>query len=34
MKRHPIDRALRWTLTNWYKLGWLVFGCAILYMTH
>ena len=34
MKRHPVDRITRWGLANWYKLGWALFGCAILYMAH
>ena len=33
-KRHPVDKLIRWGLKNWYKLGWALFGCAILYMAH
>ena len=33
-KRHPVDQVISWGLKNWYKLGWAVFGIAMLYMVH
>ena len=33
-KRHPVDIIIRWGLKNWYRIGWAIFGCAILYMAH